>query len=118
MGDFNFCSRWKEENDNIRADYIDLWAHLQGDNPGYTEDTKINEMLHSRRRDDKQVRFDRIILRDKTKQWTPESIDIIGTTQIMGEPCVWISDHFGLMGVIERRWKGDGKEKKDLCQTV
>jgi len=106
MGDFNFCSSWDENTNITQSEYTDLWDALHGSDPGYTEDTDLNKMLYAQRQETKKVRFDRVILRDETKQWEPSTIRILGTEPFLppaGEPEVWISDHFGLQASVARK---------------
>ena len=96
MGDFNFCASWQEENDRIDLAYHDIWSHLRGDEPGYTEDTTINKMRYQLTGKHKHVRFDRILL--KGSSWKPSWIELIGTEPISSDyPNVFPSDHFGLV---------------------
>ena len=62
-GDFNLCSRWEAENRIVAQDpdVTDLWPELEA-GPGWTEDTKINEMRYFVKPQHKQVRFDRVLL--------------------------------------------------------
>lgn len=102
MGDFNLCSSWSE-NDRLDNSYQDLWAVLRNDEPGYTEDTDINLMRLEQKGKEKQVRFDRILLRSASG-WQPKSIEKIGTEPLFPErPNVFPSDHFGLVGKL--RWQ-------------
>ncbi len=95
MGDFNFAPPWPE-NDLIDPRYIDLWPHLRPNDPGYTEDTAINLMRKQVTEKDKQVRFDRILLRSARGDLEPKQIDLLGTTAISLDPAIFPSDHFGL----------------------
>ncbi|MBD2041001.1 endonuclease/exonuclease/phosphatase family protein [Microcoleus sp. FACHB-672] len=99
MGDFNFCSSWKSENDNIDSSYQDMWATLRTEEAGYTEDTDINIMRLERKGKERKVRFDRIFIRSDSLTWQPESIEMLGKTPISPKhPKVFPSDHFGLAG--------------------
>ncbi len=101
MGDFNFCSSWKDENANIDRSYQDMWTVLRSDEPGYTEDTDINLMRLQIKRKKKKVRFDRILLRSSSPVWQPQSIQLLGTEPISlkkKHSNVFPSDHFGLVG--------------------
>lgn len=101
MGDFNFCSSWAE-NKNIDSAYLDVWPAIRPSNKGYTEDTSVNIMRLNEKREEKGVRFDRILLRSKDKVWRPISIEILGTKPISDElPDVFPSDHFGLGATFE-----------------
>lgn len=100
MGDFNFCARRPtEESARIEPDYQDMWSALRKDDPGYTEDTDINEMRLETTQKHKQVRFDRMLVRSSTPGWKPASIELLGTAPISADhPNVFPSDHFGLVG--------------------
>lgn len=95
LGDFNFCSSQTEENANLDPRYLDLWAHLHPNEAGYTEDTQINSMRLARTRKTKQVRFDRVLLRDDARGWSADGIDLLGLRPL--GPELFISDHFGLL---------------------
>lgn len=105
MGDFNFCASWKEENDQLPPQYADAWNVLHPQDPGYTEDTDINIMRLRVKREQKQVRFDRILLRSKGTAgcWVPRSIELLGTSPIQVPTAdIFPSDHFGLMATLTR----------------
>ena len=94
MGDFNFCSSW-DENAQLDPSYVDVWPHLRPQEPGWTEDTDVNRMRKELHRREKQVRFDRLLLRSTS--WLPSSIELLGTEPISPEqPNLFPSDHFGL----------------------
>lgn len=95
LGDFNFCSSWDEENSRLDRRYRDLWSELHPGLPGYTEDTTINSMRLAYSKTPKQVRFDRILLRDDRVRWQPERIELLGR-EALGEELL-VSDHFGLI---------------------
>ena len=103
MGDFNFCASWTEENDRIDPAYHDVWKVLRAGEPGYTEDTAINQMLYLNKGKHKQVRFDRVFLKSSSQSvpgshWAEKSIDLLGAEPISGDmPEVFPSDHFGLL---------------------
>jgi tyrosyl-DNA phosphodiesterase 2 len=99
LGDFNFDPAQLPEQARVEQHYRDLWAELRPDEPGFTEDTVINGMLQAHKGREKQVRFDRILLRASRPGWTPESVRLIGTRPITPhQPEVFPSDHFGLAG--------------------
>lgn len=95
MGDFNFCSSNRPENDRLDRRYLDLWPVLHPELPGYTEDTTINSMRLAQKGKEKHVRYDRILLRDDRRRWSPCTIELLGTQPI--EPELFVSDHFGLL---------------------
>jgi tyrosyl-DNA phosphodiesterase 2 len=97
-GDFNFCSTW-DENRNLDPTYQDVWSALHQTEPGFTEDTDRNTMRMLYTGKQKQVRFDRILLRSEQPGWQAESIQLIGTESIQpATPNIFPSDHFGLAG--------------------
>jgi tyrosyl-DNA phosphodiesterase 2 len=101
MGDFNFDPSQEAEQSQVEARFRDLWAELRGDEPGLTEDTANNPMRLLHKGKEKQVRFDRILLRSSDPGWAPQSIRLIGTDPISPDlPDVFPSDHFGLCGEI------------------
>lgn len=103
-GDFNFDPVQKPEQARVESHYLDLWEALRGEEPGYTEDTDINRMRLLHKNKEKQVRFDRILLRSDIPGWRPESVRLIGTQPISPDlPEVFPSDHFGLAGSLV--WK-------------
>lgn len=105
MGDFNFCASWKE-NHAIDPAYRDLWPALRGSEPGYTEDTDINRMRRQLKREEKKVRFDRILLKSGVPGWRPSAIRRLGMDPVSPDtPDLFPSDHFGLAGTIE--WVSD-----------
>ena len=99
MGDFNFDPVQMPEQARVEQYFRDLWAELRPDEPGFTEDTAINDMLLSHKGKEKQVRFDRILLRSPQPGWIAESVQLIGTRPIAPhQPDLFPSDHFGLAG--------------------
>jgi tyrosyl-DNA phosphodiesterase 2 len=105
MGDFNFCASWQNENDRIDPAYHDVWELLRGNEPGYTEDTTINQMRYLIKGKHKQVRFDRILSKGFTREsgWAATAIELLGTEAITPElPFVFPSDHFGLLASFRR----------------
>jgi tyrosyl-DNA phosphodiesterase 2 len=104
VGDFNFCSTWREENDRMGEDFVDVWAELRGDDPGWTEDSGANAMLREAKGTAKHVRFDRVFVRSPRGGLCPVSIERLGTAPIApAVPDVFPSDHFGLVARLERR---------------
>jgi endonuclease/exonuclease/phosphatase family metal-dependent hydrolase len=92
LGDFNMRDA---ENGRITAPFCDIWPALRPDDPGFTEDTSINLMRLDARNKNRQVRFDRVVL--KGTRWRAASIELLGTRPISPElPRVFPSDHFGV----------------------
>lgn len=102
-GDFNFCSSWPEENKRLDPRYIDTWARLRPNEPGFTQDTVVNGMLARAKGQARQVRIDRLLLRSDTAEWMPESIRLLGTAPVDANPQVFPSDHFGLAATMRYR---------------
>ena len=101
MGDFNFDPVQLPEQARVDRYFRDLWAELRPDEPGFTEDTAINGMLLSSKGREKQVRFDRILLRSPVPGWIPASVQLIGTRPVTPrQPELFPSDHFGLAGSV------------------
>lgn len=97
MGDFNFCSQW-EENARLPANYVDLWASLRPDLPGWSIDTERNPMLLKQERRARQSRYDRMLLRGLQA----ESLHQVGLEPLAeGLLC---SDHFGLSATLRTRF--------------
>ncbi|BDA41812.1 probable tyrosyl-DNA phosphodiesterase 2 [Coccomyxa sp. Obi] len=89
--------------------WVDAWAELEPDKPGYTYDGKQNAMLLSRY----QTRLDRVLA--KLVDWKLGSIEMVGQEAISGvtqtvavkgglkETPVLPSDHFGLLFTMQPR---------------
>eukprot|EP01130_Rhizamoeba_saxonica_P012166 TRINITY_DN510_c0_g1_i1.p1 TRINITY_DN510_c0_g1~~TRINITY_DN510_c0_g1_i1.p1 ORF type:complete len:220 (-),score=51.31 TRINITY_DN510_c0_g1_i1:15-674(-) len=115
MGDFNFDAKTNYhtnrnylENDNLGIvfpDHYDFWDELYPDNDGITFDS-VNNLNCDQ--GDKSTRYDRMMVSKSTDFWSLGDICILGTGPIEGvendenEP-VWISDHYGLLGVINMK---------------
>ena len=99
VGDFNFDPTQREEQATVDAHYQDLWTGLRPDDPGYTVDATLNRMRRLHKRQQKRVRYDRILWRSARPGWQPASVSVIGTVPIAPQrPDVFPSDHFGLAG--------------------
>jgi tyrosyl-DNA phosphodiesterase 2 len=97
LGDFNMRD---DENDRIRAPFVDVWPTLRPDDPGYTEDTTINLTRLDSTGKERHVRFDRVLL--KGHGWRATDIELIGTEPVSEAlPRVFPSDHFGVLCRIE-----------------
>jgi tyrosyl-DNA phosphodiesterase 2 len=100
-GDFNFCSSSREENSRIDPRYIDIWASLKPDEPGFTRDTEINHMVAKAKGESQRVRIDRILLRSEAQVWVPNSIELLGTLPVSPQyPKIFPSDHFGVIAAV------------------
>ncbi|HET7667939.1 MAG TPA: endonuclease/exonuclease/phosphatase family protein [Mycobacterium sp.] len=99
LGDFNMRDI---ENAQITPPYRDVWPMLRPDDDGFTEDTAINHMRYDSKNKDRQVRFDRVLV--KGSAWAATSIDLLGTESISSaHPRVFPSDHFGVRCRFVRR---------------
>lgn len=106
-GDLNFDAEWEDEERALRGDLLDLWPALRGADPGYTVDTAANPMTAWDKGHDKQVRFDRVLLRSPARTWRPRSIRLLGTAPVRdAQPPLYPSDHFGLQVVLDHRGAG------------
>ena len=100
MGDFNFCSSWKEEQSRLDPAYLDVWTALR-EEPGYTEDPAVNRMLPPLKKT-ATVRFDRVLVRSAAPGWVPRKVELLGTEPISPTlPQVFPSDHFGLFADLQ-----------------
>lgn len=98
LGDFNLRDA---EDGRIAEPYLDLWPALRPHDDGFTEDTTINLMRLDSKNKQRQVRFDRVLL--KGGGWTATKIDLLGTEPISGAlPRVFPSDHFGVLCRLKR----------------
>eukprot|EP01130_Rhizamoeba_saxonica_P010898 TRINITY_DN4494_c0_g1_i2.p1 TRINITY_DN4494_c0_g1~~TRINITY_DN4494_c0_g1_i2.p1 ORF type:complete len:224 (+),score=20.71 TRINITY_DN4494_c0_g1_i2:337-1008(+) len=93
-GDFNFCSSYLENDQNIPENYLDVWPNLYPNLDGYTEDSYINSMYYNAKKVHKQVRFDRFLVNDTS--WLSQEMNILGTEPLKNYPDVFPSDHFGI----------------------
>lgn len=104
LGDFNFCSSWKEENSRLDPAFRDLWIERYPRSPGYTEDTRANSMRLARTGRAKQVRFDRVLLRDDSLRWSVEEMALLGRRRL--GPELFVSDHFGVLARLRAETEG------------
>lgn len=102
LGDLNFGDKVQPETKQLPKTYRDLWTALRKDAPGYTWDNERSAMAKGAAFPDEQSRrLDRILWR--STQWRPHTVRIIGTRPVApGKPALFPSDHFGLMGVLQR----------------
>lgn len=102
LGDFNFGDGEQPETGRLAAGYTDVWTALKPDRPGYTWDIEKSEMAKKGSfPGEKSRRIDRILFR--SSGWRPASVKIIGDQPVIpGELGLFPSDHFGLVGVLEK----------------
>ena len=115
MGDNNFDVRGetgaisKEESVVLSYNTMmrDVWTLCNPMDMGYTEDGELNKLLALTRPEKRsvKVRFDRIFyccfdprLWDR---FTPRSMELLGTQPLPGKPQIHISDHFGLIAILD-----------------
>ena len=101
LGDLNFGDGEQPETDRLDRRYRDLWLALEPKEPGFTWNNETSDM--ARRGSfpgEKSRRLDRILVR--VKGYAPRSVRIIGDRPVKGSRVIFPSDHFGLVGVIER----------------
>jgi len=91
LGDTNIAED-DEDECLFKAGYKDVWVNLNGEESGYTCDSKINYWTKS------TMRIDRIYYKTKDPEMvSPFKIEIIGTTPvIINDIKIFPSDHFGL----------------------
>lgn len=102
LGDLNFGDKVQPESKQLPKTYRDLWSALRKNAPGYTWDNERSAMAKDGAFPGEQSRrLDRILWR--SKQWRPHTVRIIGTRPVAPDkPGVFPSDHFGLLGVLQR----------------
>lgn len=60
-------------------------------------------MRFNQKKEDKQVRFDRVLYhRTSGVEWNPTDIRLIGTEPLPGLNEIWPSDHFGLFTTLKK----------------
>jgi len=102
LGDLNFAENAQPETKQLLKTYRDLWIALRKDAPGYTWDNERSTMARrAALAGEESRRLDRILWR--SEQWRPHTVRIIGTRPVAPDlPDLFPSDHFGLMGVLQR----------------
>ena len=108
LGDLNFGDGEQPETAHLDKRYQDLWLALQPGKPGYTWNNETSDM--ARRGSfpkEKSRRLDRILVR--VGGYLPASVGIIGDRPVDGSKVIFPSDHFGLVGQLERK-KGLGRK--------
>jgi endonuclease/exonuclease/phosphatase family metal-dependent hydrolase len=102
LGDLNFGDKAQPESKQLPKTYKDLWTALRKDAPGYTWDNDRSAMARlAALPGEYSRRLDRILWRSAT--WRPHTVRIIGTHPVAPDtPSILPSDHFGLLGVLQR----------------
>lgn len=100
-GDFN--TRGEELSAILtKNNFIDIWQLLHPEDPGYTFDPQRNTLAELMSLSGKQARFDRILLRDESKGWIPDSMELFGCDRISEPPeNLYASDHFGVRAILK-----------------
>lgn len=103
VGDFNFDSEknFQPPHEPLHnaalarfiPDFIDIWPALRSDR-GLTFDSNTNPYLKKK---SERMRYDRVLAR--LADWKPTAIDYFGKGPLDG---VVLSDHYGLLSVVER----------------
>lgn len=76
---------WPELTQIRAMGLVDTWAYLRPGEPGFTEDTVINEVRWNTKQMDKQVRYDAIMY-TPNHGIVPQRIEIFGQNRIMTIP--------------------------------
>jgi endonuclease/exonuclease/phosphatase family metal-dependent hydrolase len=100
VGDMNFTPSAPVETAALDPSFVDAWAALHPDQPGYTVDTDLNTMRFDVQSKPSHKRIDRMFVR--SARWQARSIELIGTRPI-DEIGTFTSDHFGLAAVFAAR---------------
>jgi endonuclease/exonuclease/phosphatase family metal-dependent hydrolase len=102
LGDLNFGDEAQPETKQIPKTYKDLWTALRKDAPGYTWDNERSAMARQAAlAGEASRRLDRILWRSAS--WRPHTVRIIGARPVAPDkPALFPSDHFGLLGVLQR----------------
>ncbi len=99
VGDFNDRNN---QLSNILENWRDLWLELRPQDKGYTYDPNQNSLAALMSIKGQPARFDRILLRNGSKYWQPESIDLFAIDPIeKTQKQLYLSDHFGVAAVLE-----------------
>ncbi|MCC6523455.1 MAG: endonuclease/exonuclease/phosphatase family protein [Polyangiaceae bacterium] len=92
-GDLNFPDGDRPEA-ALLGGFVDAWPSLHGADPGFTIDSRVNEMRYVQHGTHKQVRYDRVLLR--SPRWRVADVERLGTEPLGDDPFTFVSDHFGL----------------------
>jgi endonuclease/exonuclease/phosphatase family metal-dependent hydrolase len=102
LGDFNFGDGEQPDSAHLDEGYQDIWLSLHPKKPGYTWNIEVSKMAQKGSfPGEASRRIDRILVRSPI--WQPKQIEIIGDKPVVpGKIDLFPSDHFGLVGVLER----------------
>lgn len=98
VGDMNFSDDAPAETAEVRG-WRDAWPLLRPEEPGFTVDSRVNEMRYVSKQGHVQQRIDRVFQRGDG--WRLRSIERLGTEPLAGDPLTFVSDHFGLVVDLE-----------------
>jgi endonuclease/exonuclease/phosphatase family metal-dependent hydrolase len=103
LGDLNFGDGEEPDTSHLDKAFVDLWRALRPGEPGFTWNIEASDMAKKGSfPDEKSRRIDRILVRSSV--WQPKSVRIVGDQPVKPDDKVLFpSDHFGLVGTIERR---------------
>jgi len=100
MGDFNFCSSWKKEQENLDPEYQDIWDVIYPSGPlGATIGPNYPSPKYP------PARFDRILIRSLNQSWKCQEVQLLGDKKvgIENNRDIFPSDHLGLLGIFAFR---------------
>ena len=102
LGDLNFGDGEEPETTHLEKAYADLWLSLRPGEAGFTWNIEASEMARKGSfPGERSRRLDRILVRSTA--WKPKAVRIIGDQPVTpGDRKLFPSDHFGVVGVIER----------------
>lgn len=98
VGDMNFSDDAPAETAQVRH-WRDAWPVLRPGEPGFTVDSRVNEMRYVSKQRHVQRRIDRVFQRGEG--WRLRQIERLGTEPLAEDPLLFVSDHFGLMVDLE-----------------
>ena len=93
VGDMNFPAGERPEA-ALLAGFRDAWPLIHPEEPGFTVDSRANEMRYLVKQEHTQARIDRVLVRGE--RWRIAGIERIGMSSLSGDPLTFVSDHFGL----------------------
>ena len=100
MGDLNMHEPG-EDAMLVNTKLLDLWTETRGSSPGFTFDPIRNCMIHRYIPGETRcMRLDRILLGEGAL-WAPRTVSIWGDKVVDSERELHLSDHFGLLVVLE-----------------
>jgi tyrosyl-DNA phosphodiesterase 2 len=106
IGDYNFQDDWQPETAALEKGYVDVWIVARPDATpaeGFTWNMEVSPLARANSfPHEKSGRLDRVLIRSSA--WKPVDARVLGNKPVDNwNVDVFPSDHFGLMGVIERK---------------